>query len=501
MKENLNLIFSSSLTELCEVNSSFDSGILKICYPGVNDNKTCLAKKDIERCIQTMYNCPIVCNYDRETDSFGGHDVDLVKDSNGNLRLVNITTPVGLIPESSKWYWKEFEEKDGTKHEYLCADALLWKRQEAYKKIKKDGVTAHSMELHVKDGEMKDGIYHIKDFEFTAFALIGVEPCFEGSAIEVYSKTDFKRQLSEMINDLKESFALNIASNIDAKNNTDNYSTEGGKKHMDEKLEIIAKFGLTVEDLDFSIDELTVEELEEKLQSNTDDNNPEGKTSDTYALNSNLIDEIIRELDKNTIQRDWGECHQYILADFDTQAQEIYCWDVTDWLFYGFSYTCNGDNVVIDYESRKRKKYSIVDFNEGEQPSPFEQTFALLENKISDYASIKDNLDNATETINTLNTEIKELREYKLEVEKEKILTNFEDLSGIEEFESLRESSDIDIDSLEEKCFAIRGRHAENFKYSRDNKATKIKVEKSNLNDVEEPYGGLFVKFGTDTKN
>ena len=49
---------------------------------------------------------------------------------------------------------------------------------------------------------------------------------------------------------------------------------------------------------------------------------------------------------------------------------EVYCWDRNDWLLYGFGYKLNGDSVVIDFESKKRKKYTIVDFDEGEQPSP-----------------------------------------------------------------------------------------------------------------------------------
>lgn len=36
--EILNLTYASSLTDLCEINSSFDSGILRIAYTGDNRN-------------------------------------------------------------------------------------------------------------------------------------------------------------------------------------------------------------------------------------------------------------------------------------------------------------------------------------------------------------------------------------------------------------------------------------------------------------------------------
>ena len=153
MDKVLNMTFASSLTNLCEVNSSFDTGVLRICYTGENRNKSFFSKETIVKSIPTIYNCPIVCNYDRETDTLGGHDIELVCDGNGALKLINATTPVGVIPESAKVWFDDYEEDDGTIHEYLYAEVLLWKRQEAYQKIKKDGITAHSMEIKVKDGK------------------------------------------------------------------------------------------------------------------------------------------------------------------------------------------------------------------------------------------------------------------------------------------------------------------------------------------------------------
>ena len=170
MDKVLNMTFASSLTNLCEVNSSFDTGVLRICYTGENRNKSFFSKEAIVNSIPTIYNCPIVCNYDRETDTLGGHDMELVCDGNGVLKLINATTPVGVIPESAKVWFENYEEDDGTIHEYLYAEVLLWKRQEAYQKIRNDGITAHSMEIKVKDGKSIDGIYHVDNFEFNAFA-------------------------------------------------------------------------------------------------------------------------------------------------------------------------------------------------------------------------------------------------------------------------------------------------------------------------------------------
>ena len=204
--KTVRITFASSLDNICSKNASFDSGVLKICYPGRNRNGSYFEKEDLIRCLPSMYNCPVVCNYDRDTDSLGGHDVELVH-ADGNLKLVNKTVPVGVIPESAKYWFAECEEDNGEKHEYLFTEALIWKRQEAYEKIKRDGVTSQSMEILVKDGDTEDGVYHIRDFEFTAFTLIGVEPCFEGASLTMESfsqdeKEAFKRELYEMMQEL-----------------------------------------------------------------------------------------------------------------------------------------------------------------------------------------------------------------------------------------------------------------------------------------------------------
>lgn len=513
MDKVLNMTYTSSLTNLCEINSSFDTGILRICYTGNNRNGSNISKEAIQNSIKTIYNCPIVCNYDRETDTLGGHDMEIVRDNNGGLHIVNITQPVGLIPESSRVWFEEYEEEDGTAHEYLYADVLLWKRQEAYRKIKKEGITAHSMEITVKDGEMVDGIYHIKDFEFTAFALIGVQPCFEGSALEMFSKHDFKQQLSEMMKELKESLIqVNTSTGVD-NIHLQNYSMEGGEMVLKDKKKLIDEYGIDINSLDFSIDDFTVEELVEKFKAikSASGNGCHGdgteKSEDKFALTSNIVDELYRVLSEVKIKREWGECERYCYVDCDFDLKEVYCWDRSDWLLYGFAYSIDGDSITIDFDSKKRKKYIIADFDEGEQPSPFAPVFAEMEKKLHEKAEFEEKYQAASDTIKSMETELLELRQFKKDTEsslekdkREHILAQFDDLVGVEAFEELREKCmEYDTDTLEEKCYAIRGRNGVPTKFSLGNKTPKLKIENKNMSN--EPYGGVFVKYGIGTTN
>ena len=128
-ERNMRIVFSSGISDLTERNTSFDSGVLRVAYVGKNRNNSFISKETFERCMPSIYNCPIVCRYDREEDIIGSHDMELVVSDDGSMRIVNITQPVGIVPESARYWWEEIEDDSGV-HEYLCADVLLWKRQE-----------------------------------------------------------------------------------------------------------------------------------------------------------------------------------------------------------------------------------------------------------------------------------------------------------------------------------------------------------------------------------
>ena len=510
MEKLLRLDYASSLTALCEKNSSFDMGVLRVAYPGVNRNRTSISKETFERCLTSMYNCPVVCHYDRDTDSFGGHDMELVCNEDGSMKLVNLTQPVGVIPEGANHWWDFVEEEDGSKHEYLFTEVLLWKRQEAYQKIKNDGITSHSMELKVKDGEMVDGIFQIKDFEFTAFCLISVTPCFESSALEMFAMQEFKQTFAEMMADMKKSFSLvNTSDEVDDKTQLNN-SLKGGEEVLNEKIQLAEKYDIDVESLDYSIEGFTLEELTQKFEAmkaekeqEAVDTEPEQKEEEKFALTGAVVEEIRRVLCEVRVETEWGSFPQYCYVDCDFERSEVYCYDSKDWLLYGFAYSADGDNVTIDFDSKKRMKFEIVDFDNGSQESPFASVYANITNKYHEAAQFETKYNEAVASAEAMKSELDELRTYKQTVETEKkisaqneLFAKFEDLTGIDDFDKLSENrSDFELDVLEEKLYAIRGKFGTIAKFSLENKAPKLKVEKEDKST--EPYGGLFEKYGT----
>lgn len=514
MENTLHMSFASSLTNLCEVNSSFDAGVLKICYTGQNRNRSYFSKEDIERNIKTIFNCPLVANYDVENGTFGGHDMKVVRDVNDNVRVINVTEPVGVIPESSRTWFAFDTDENGISHEYLFADVLLWKRQAAYEKIKEDGIINHSMEVSVKNGEMIDGIFHIHDFEFTAFALLGddVEPCFESSALEIFSASEFKRSMSEMMQDLKDTYhSIDTYDKVEDKTKND---TEGGEEVLDEKIELAKKYGIDINTLDFDLNAFSIDELTQRFDEMTDEQNANTNNIENFALTGNIVAEIERALSEQKIMREWGECNRYSYIDCDFEAHEIYCWDREDWLMYGFKYEMNGDSVVIDFTQKKRKKYVIADFDEGEsQASPFATDYALVANAYKEVADSRDTyksmLGEKTESYAKLEVEVDDLRKFKSDIEsaqkqaeRDSVFKKFEKLNGVEAFENLKEHcEDMTIEQIEEKCFAIKGRMSADFeqdaKFTLTPSAPKLPVDKAaGDGSAKEPYDGLFVKYG-----
>lgn len=268
---------------------------------------------------------------------------------------------------------------------------------------------------------------------------------------------------------------------------------------MNEKLDLIAKYGMEPDSLGFSLDDISVDELDEKLKTIKAE-----RDAQAFALESEFRQELARVIESVRIEKEWGECSRYWFVDYDKDASEVYCWDTNDWLLYGFTYQTDGDTVTVDFENGKRKKYAIVDFDEGEQASPLAPLFAALEEKLTGHAELEEKFQKAESDIATMTTELNELRQFKADAdetaaqnERNAVFEKFEDLAGVEAFDELRENAaEYSVDVLEEKCFAIRGRNsAVNFSHKQP-KTPKLKVPARETEN--EPYGDLFRKYGIE---
>lgn len=488
--DKMKLEFSTAITDLTETNSSFDHGNLRIAYTGKNRNGSFISKASFEHSAPTMYGCPVVANYIREIDEIGSHDGEFVEKPDGEVQYVNITQPVGFVPPGAKYWWENVED-DGVIHQYLNTEVILWKRQEAYEKIIENGITKHSMEITVKDGEMKDDYYQINDFEFTAFCLLGTaEPCFESSALFTFSVGDVQAELDEMFAEFKLAFAGDLAE-------------KEVNPTMDKLQELLEKFALTVEDIDFEYENLSDEELEAAFEEHfgeikdepevadpepevfeEPEEEPEPVPTQDFALNSQICEALstaVRGAEKIVDEEYGWEFSRYFMVDFDAATQEVYFEDMSDnWHLFGATYSFDGDNVVVDFEAKKRKKYAIVDYDEGEQASPVGNSFELAVEQCKKYCKqVKEDMDVL------LSTQKKQ--------QAEELFARFDgQLEDVAEYKILKASIDkYTIEELEEKLFALVGRQQFTVIEPKE-KAAKAPVFPHAEEPDDAPYGSLF---------
>jgi len=552
LEKNIKLVFNSNLTDIVECNDSFDSGVLYIAYHGDNRNGSSISKEVFEKCAHTMYDVPVVAHYIRDDDIIGGHDAEIVR-KDGRPTLVNMTHPVGVVPESANYWWETVEEEDGTEHEYLCTNVLLWKRQEAYSTIKENGVTSESMEISVKSGKMDGGVYVIEDFQFLAFCLLGnCEPCFESASLATFSSDSFVAEFRSMLEDLPSA--------------TRKFKEEVSNKEMNRKLKLMEQYGLTLDDLDFELSEFTVNELKEKFEaikksfdndhdgseggnetaepetvedhtaegsgsnesfagdsdasttgggnesetnSEEDDEGAENEEDDEggqvpkrvgFALASQLRDELRRALQKETYIDDWGdECWHFWMVDYDVDQKLVYCEDAKcGWILVRMNWDYDGDSVVVDFNSAARVKVAYVDYVEGtaqtEQIGEAMQEFAkarvaTITNKFS---AEKKAIESELETLRAFKSDADKA---KRAADEEELFAQFADLNGVAEFDSLRaDCATMDLSSIEEKCFAIRGRQVNYSVKPKQKHNTVLPVGDGGCTE-DEPYGGVFEKY------
>lgn len=512
MEQKMKLVFHSSVDNLTPVNESFDCGKLRVAYHGRNRNGSDISKSTFERFASTMYNKPVVANYERECDEIGGHDVSIVK-CDGGAKMVNLTQPVGVVPESAKYSWEMVEEKDGTFREYFCTDVLVWKRQEAYEYIKNHNIVAQSMEIAINSSHQDNGFTVVDDFEFLAFCLLGsdIEPCFESASLALFDNVAFTEQLHAMLADVPCA--------------TRKYLRGVTNELLNEKLKLMESYGLTIDDLDFELAEFELEDLKGMFENikprtpvdDSDDDpdtvdeesedseegpeddqeeNEDGEDNDNgeFSLNnSDFQAELERCVCKKKEKNSRGdEVSRYIVIDFNTELKMVYCIDtIDDWAIVGIPFTTNGDFIEVDFGRVKKMKTKYVEYEDGEECAPSMVSVAVydvLNEMKSTFASKEEAYKN----------EIRSLEEFKRNVEldvanreREEVFSRFPELENDPTFIELKcNCGNMDAAQVEEKCFAIRGRIA-NFSFSKNERDIRLPVDNAHFVDLEEmPYGG-----------
>ena len=485
-------------------NSEFVEGTALIAYQGDNRNLSDITELAFTNAMPSLSLIPIVGNWLSDKQNFGGHDVAIEWQGN-TLVLKDKTVPYGVVKENHNAQWIELDD-NGVVHKYLQADVVLWagRYPDQIQKVIDDGVN-QSMEITVNDFSIKEnGNFQINSFEYSALCLLGrdidengltgsdnVEPCFEQASV-VVNKYNFNEQFKNQFNNLLFEFNNQISELINNPlkgGDKEEMNNEGGSIKLDEKNELLKKHNLTSDSLNFNIEEFTIEQLEEKIEEHF------------ALLASQKQEEIANALSVEKYRDRWGD-ERSKYSYVDNSETEVFAYDRQDnWNLYGFMYSMSGDKVVIDFATKKRKKFEIVDFVDGETSV----VFNLFPQEAIDYA-ISDKEKELTEQLTSQFATEKETAVVEIQTKLDTLTTDFNKVT--EEFELVKPEL-VRLKEFELTTLSTQRTQAEEILFSQtdaqlqDNEEYQILKQNASqfsLEQLEKEVAFIIVKSGTNVK-
>lgn len=246
----------------------------RIFHTGLNRNKSYVSTEAAEKAMNTIADRPVLAaihQLDDGTWDFNGHEMEVVKDENGNEETRYIESQVGSF-SSEPAFW---EHDDELNKDYVCAYAYI---SEEYTRacdiIRQKNGSKNSCELFIDElsYNAKEHYLDLINFYVNASTLLGsrddgtkIEEGMQGSRADIADfsvennsvKFDKDAKLIELLEDLNKTI-----SNFNKEQN----SKEGGdKENMNKFEELCQKYGKSADDITFDYENMTDEELETKF--------------------------------------------------------------------------------------------------------------------------------------------------------------------------------------------------------------------------------------------
>ena len=538
--KHTSITFKAKVTPIEVVNNEFSLCKVYVQGIGKNRNGSYMSKENLEKFLPTLNYCPVVGHIFKYTDkdgvehtAMGGHDFKI--DENWNV--VDLTVPYGVVVNDSFGF--ETINEYGTDVEYLTAHAILWTGR--YSELKQaiysdDFWFNQSMEINISQYrplEEDSNYMELLEWSYSALCMLGkaddkdspahTEPCFISSKVIPvdFSKNDFNAVMDEMKEKILLCFnGINL-----------NCSKEGGNT-LDEKLAILEKFNKTVEDLDFSIEDLSVEDLEAKMVELFKEPMSEPVVSDpvvepsvepasepvaeptvepvvepeptvepvafsaTYKEKRKALNEALDPIIVKDAEGYYVEETYFYVEDFSDEyvfvERNHWTRDNYETKFGRFSYTYDENTMTATITSSFEEMVKVWLTLEEK---------ANLDAERANYESLKTEYSEYKENHSVENSEVEELKTYKATKEAEErkcaeniLFSEYEERIGeTEEFKTLKEkASEFSLDALKKECLCIVGMYSMTNKAKETKKPDSLKFSFEPKEETEdEPYGGL----------
>ena len=226
----------------------------------------------------------------------------------------------------------------------------------------------------------------------------------------------------------------------------------------------------------------------------------ESAASSEFTLSANqLRDEIYNALLKVQVPSRWDpDCMipKYWLTDI--LDSEVIVTDSGTYQLMGIPYSMNGDNVVLDYASIKRKKVTYEDWDEGDVMPGLITMFSTLTDKL---VELSDSFTKASTEVSEIKPKLEAYQKAEEEAaaaadkaKRDELFSIMDEKLGANaEYVALKENTEIPYVDLETKCYALVGRQSAEFSYvpNKNNKKTVRFGVGGTQNGSDVAYGGL----------
>jgi hypothetical protein len=524
MADKISLFYTAKPISYEKINEEFTKMRCYVLATGKNRNFSYIGKSAVDEALPTIFNIPVVAHIKKKDDGsyyIGGHDRQLIIDNDG-ITVNDLTVPFGVVPETNNLEYVNVSEEDGSIVEYLVCDIILWTGRygEIMDATYSDEIYfGQSMEIIPSDMEPleEDKNYqNIKSFTFDALCLLGksddekyhTEPCFPSCCVKPTEYTKTEDKFTDEFSALMERVARLYSSN-------ENITTEKGGGEMEKKLKLLEEYGLTQEELDFEIDELSVDEMKEKAseflknkeEQIIDATDEPEKTPANFSATYNQKREAIRNALMPIITKDESDDViseiYFWVADFDDKYVYVERseWTESDYNIENGRFEYSFDETTLVATIGETYEKMILVWLTEEENKKIQDEKANMQSQIE---SIQEEFNLYVESHTAENSEVEELRSFKAErlaSDKDEaidaIFSAFNDkLTGIEEYDALKADHDnMDIQSIEDKCYSILGRKGFKFSATAKNPNEVVRIPAHIPDKSDDSYGGLVSEY------
>lgn len=287
---------------------------VKIFHTGLNRNKSYVSKDAAEKAMNTIADRPLLAAIHQLDDGswdFEGHEMEIVKDENGNEETRYIESQVGSF-SSEPAFW---EHDDKLNKDFVCAYAYV---SEEYTKtcdiIRSKQGSKNSCELFIDDlsYNAKEKYLELNDFYVNASTLLGsrndgteIMEGMEGSRADITDfsvknnsvKFDKDKKIIELLENLNKTLSnFNKDQNVERKEGT----IMENKEIFDEKVETETE----VEDIVETnvVEDQEVEDSTEENQKVVEDEETENTVSEDEVKTEDKDTEVSTDENSNTVE-------------------------------------------------------------------------------------------------------------------------------------------------------------------------------------------------------